>query len=195
MSAATLDRSDCPDPGVYRLTVDAYHRMIDAGIFNEDDRVELINGELRTMAPIKAGHAGKNKRLNRLLSARVGDNALVAVQDPLTLPEHSEPEPDLMLLRLRDDYYETKNPTPEDVLLVIEISDSSLHYDRDTKVPLYAAHDVAEVWLIDLPARRLAIYRNPGPEGYRQILIPDRDQSVSPQLLPSVKIDLSELWR
>ncbi len=195
MSATTLDCSDPTDSGVYRLTVDAYHRMIDAGIFNEDDRVELINGELRTMAPINAGHAGKSKRLNRLFSVRVGDQALVAVQDPLTLPEHSEPEPDLMLLRPRDDYYEGATPMPEDVLLVVEISDSSLRYDRDTKIPLYASHKIPEVWLIDLQNRRLMIYRDPGFEGYRQILIPDKNQVVAPVMLPGVEIRFSELWR
>jgi hypothetical protein len=92
MSITTLDRSDPSDAGVYRLTVDAYHRMIDAGIFNEDDHVELVNGELRTMSPINSSHAGKNKRLNRLFSVRTGERALVAIQDPLTLPEHSESE-------------------------------------------------------------------------------------------------------
>jgi Uma2 family endonuclease len=169
--------------------------MIDAGIFNEDDHVELINGELRAMSPINAGHAGKNKRLNRLFSVRVGEQALVAVQDPLTLPEHSEPEPDIMLLRPRDDYYEGANPTPADVLLVVEVSDSSLRYDRDTKVPLYASHNIPEVWLMDLKNQRLAIYRDPGSEGYRQILIPEKNQVVAPVMLPAVKIKFSELWQ
>ena len=125
---------------VFRLGVDAYHEMIDNGIFDEDDRVELIEGELRAMPPIKPDHAGKNNRLNRLLNRRVGDEALVTVQNPLTLPPHSEPEPDLMLLRPRDDFYERANPTPKDTLLVIEICDSSLRYDQEVKVPLYAAH-------------------------------------------------------
>lgn len=105
-------------PGRYRLKVDAYHWMIAAGIFAEDERVELIEGELRVMPPINAEHAGKNKRLNRLFSARLAElaaaRASVAVQDPLTLPERSEPEPDLMLLRPRADFYEGANPTPAD---------------------------------------------------------------------------------
>ena len=130
---------------VFRLGVDAYHQMIDNGIFDQDDRVELIEGELRAMPPIKPDHAGKTNRLNRLLNLRVGDEALVTVQNPLTLPPHSEPEPDLMLLRPRDDFYERANPTPKDTLLVIEICDSSLRYDQEVKVPLYAAHGVPEV--------------------------------------------------
>jgi Uma2 family endonuclease len=194
MKTATPDRFDSTDSSVYRLTVDAYHQMIAAGIFHGDDRVELISGELRTMPPISAGHAGKIKRLNRLLSARVGGEALVAVQDPLTLPDHSEPQPDVMLLRPRDDYYERGNPGPADVLLVIEVSDSSLRYDRETKLPLYANSDVPEVWLLDLPARRMEIYRDPGPEGYRQILLPDKSQTVAPTLLKTVAVKVEELW-
>jgi len=181
-------------PSTYRLRVDAYHRMIAAGIFAEDDHVELIEGELRARPPINAEHAGKNKRLNQIFSARAQGRAIVAVQDPLTLPEHSEPEPDLMLLRPRDDFYEHANPTPADTLLVIAIADSSLRYDRTIKVPLYAAHGVPETWLIDLVHRRLEVYRDPGPTGYRQRLRPDSDQSITPLLLPDVRIQIAELW-
>jgi Uma2 family endonuclease len=179
---------------IFRLAVDAYHRMIDAGIFNEDDRVELIDGELRAMPPINPDHAGKNNRLNRLLTLRAGADALVAVQNPLTLSPRSEPEPDLMLLRARGDFYEGANPTPADTLLVIEISDTSLRYDREVKVPLYAAHGVPEVWLIDLRHRRLELFRDPGPDGYRQILRPDPSQVVAPLLLPHLELRVQEFW-
>ncbi|MEA1049085.1 Uma2 family endonuclease [Lamprobacter modestohalophilus] len=179
---------------IFRLGVDAYHQMIHAGIFDEDDRVELIDGELRAMPPINPDHAGKNKRLNRLLSLRVGDRALVSVQDPLTLAPRSEPEPDLMLLRPRDDFYEGANPTPADVLLVIEICNSSLQYDREVKVPLYAAHRVPEVWLVDLQHRRLELYREPGSDGYRLILRPELTEVVTPLLLPSLHIRVEEIW-
>lgn len=179
---------------VFRLGVDAYHRMIDAGVFDEDDRVELIEGELHAMPPIKLDHAGKHKRRNRLLTLAAGSEALVAVQDPLTLPPRSEPEPDLMLLRPREDFYERANPTPADTLLVIEICDSSVRYDREVKVPLYAAHGVPEVWLVDLPQRRPEIYREPGPEGYRLMLRPDATEVVSPVLLPSLCIAVADIW-
>jgi Uma2 family endonuclease len=179
---------------VFRLGVDAYHQMIDNGIFDENDRVELIEGELRAMPPIKPDHAGKNNRLNRLLNRRVGDEALVAVQNPLTLPPHSEPEPDLMLLRPRDDFYERANPTRNDTLLVIEICDSSLRYDQEVKVPLYAAHGVPEVWLVDLQHRRLEIYREPGADGYRLILRPDAAEVVSPVLLPGLRVPVKDIW-
>ncbi|MCF8005473.1 MAG: Uma2 family endonuclease [Chromatiaceae bacterium] len=179
---------------IFPLSVDAYHQMIRAGIFDEDDRVELIDGALRAMPPIKPDHAGKNKRLNRLLNLRVGDEALVSVQDPLTLQPRSEPEPDLMLLRPRDDFYEGANPTPADTLLVIEICDSSLRYDREVKVPLYAAHGVPEVWLVDLQHRRLELYREPGADDYRLVLRPGPGEVVAPLLLPSLRIRVDEFW-
>ena len=179
---------------VFRLGVDAYHQMINAGIFDEDDRVELIEGELRAMPPIKPNHAGKNKRLNRLLTRGAGDDALVAVQDPLTLRPDSEPEPDLMLLRPREDFYENANPTPADTLLVIEICDTSLRYDQEIKVPLYAAHGVPEVWLLDLKQQRLEIYREPGADGYRVMLRPDPTEMVTPMLLPNLCIPVTEIW-
>ncbi|HYN78805.1 MAG TPA: Uma2 family endonuclease [Lamprocystis sp. (in: g-proteobacteria)] len=194
MNVIQPSRGPLAEPSAYRLTVDAYHRMIEIGIFGEDDHVELIEGELRAMPPINAGHAGKNKRLNQLFSQRARGQAIVAVQDPLVLPEHSEPEPDLMLLRPRADFYEHGNPGPADTLLVVEIADSSLSYDRNTKVPLYAAHGVPEVWLIDLRQRRVEVYRDPGPVGYRLILRPDPDQAIAPLLLPELLIQVAEFW-
>lgn len=179
---------------IFRLGVDIYHQMISTGLFDEDDRLELIDGELRAMTPINPDHAGKNKRLNRLLNQRVGDAALVAVQDPLTLAPHSEPEPDLMLLRPRDDCYEGANPTPADTLLVIEICDSSLRYDREVKVPLYAAQGVPEVWLVDLQHRRLELYREASADGYRLMLRPAPDEVVAPLLLPNVRLRVDEIW-
>lgn len=179
---------------IFRLGVDAYHQMIEAGIFDDDDRVELIEGELRAMPPINPDHAGKNKRLNRLLSQRVGDTALISVQDPLTLAPDSEPEPDLMLLRPRDDFYERANPTPADTLLVIEIGDSSLRYNREVKTPLYAAHGVPEVWLVDLKQRRLELYREPGSDGYRLLLRPELSEIVAPLLLPQLQLRVDEIW-
>ncbi|WPL19207.1 hypothetical protein Thiowin_04317 [Thiorhodovibrio winogradskyi] len=128
--------------------------------------------------------------------ARVSDDCLplVAVQDPLTLAPHSEPEPDLMLLRPRDDFYEGANPTPADTLLVIEICDSSLRYDREVKVPLYAAQGVPEVWLVDLQHRRLELYREASADGYRLMLRPAPGEVVAPVLLPDVRLRVDELW-
>jgi len=179
---------------VYRLTVDAYHRMIDAGVFGKDDRVELVEGELRAMPPIDARHAGKVKRLNQLFSRLAAGRVLIAIQDLLALPDYAELQPDLMLLQPRQDFYEGSNPTPADTLLVVEVSDSSLGFDRDTKLALYAVHGVPEAWLVDLKNQRLQIFRDPGPDGYRQILLPDKAQSVAPLLLPDLEIPLRALW-
>jgi len=179
---------------VYRLTVDAYHRMIDAGVFGKDDRVELVEGLLRAMPPIDARHAGKVKRLNQLFSRLAAGRVLIAIQDLLALPDYAELQPDLMLLQPRQDFYEGSNPTPADTLLVVEVSDSSLGFDRDTKLALYAVHGVPEAWLVDLKNQRLQIFRDPGPDGYRQILLPDKAQSVAPLLLPDLEIPLRTLW-
>jgi Uma2 family endonuclease len=179
---------------VYRLTVDAYHRMIDAGVFGKDDRVELVEGELRAMPPIDARHAGKVKRLNQLFSRLAAGRVLIAIQDLLALPDYAELQPDLMLLQPRQDFYEGSNPTPADTLLVVEVSDRSLGFDRDTKLALYAVHGVPEAWLVDLKNQRLQIFRDPGPDGYRQILLPDKTQSVAPLLLPDLEIPLRTQW-
>jgi Uma2 family endonuclease len=178
----------------FRFTVEQYHRMIETGILHEDDRIELIEGELTAMPPINPPHAGKTTRLNRLFSSLVGNTAIVSVQNPLVLGESSEPEPDLMLLRPRDDFYETTNPRPRDVLLLIEVADTSLDYDRDIKIPLYAASGIPEVWLFDLQRSRLEIHLDPGPNGYRQILLPDGGKAVSPSLLPGITIQTDTLW-
>jgi Uma2 family endonuclease len=183
-----------PEVSRFRFTVRQYHRMIETGILHEDDRIELIDGELATMSPINPEHAGKTKRLNRLLSTLVADRAIVSVQDPLVLGDRSEPEPDLMLLRPRDDFYETANPLADDVLLLIEVADTSLDYDRGVKIPLYAANGIPEVWLFDLRRKQLEMHRDPGPVGYREILLPDLSQTISPLSLPAVEIQIAALW-
>jgi len=168
--------------------------MIETGILHEDDRVELIEGELNPMPPINPEHAGKTKRLNRLLSSLMADQAIVSVQDPLVLGDRSELDPDLMLFRPREDLCETANPGPEDVLLLIEVADTSLDYDRGVKIPLYAASGIPEVWLLDLRRKQLEIHLDPGPSGYRKILLPDSGQTASPSLLPGIEVQVDALW-
>lgn len=194
MTVIELERQARAEAPVHRLTVDDWHRMIAAGIFNESDRIELIDGELRTMPPIGPSHAGKGKQLVALLTRGLEGRAILAVQDPLALARHSEPEPDLMLLRPRADFYQTAHPTPADTLLVIEVADSWLTFDRETKVPLYAHHGVPEVWLLDLKARRLEVYRDPGPEGYARVWYPRPDDALAPELLPELVIHGRDLW-
>jgi len=178
----------------YPITVTHFQKMIETGIFDEDEQIELIDGELIAMAPIGPDHSSKTRRLNRQFSQIVGDLALVDMQNPIVLDDHSEPEPDLALLRPSDDFYETANPTAKDVFLLVEVADSSLNYDKKTKIPLYARQGIPEVWLINVPNKQVEIYRNPSPKGYRQILFPENKESISPTLLPDVSIKVSDIF-
>ena len=195
--AATAAVPDAPEPLTphrYRLTVTEYHRLGENGIFDEDSRVEMIEGDLIVMPPIGEQHASKTRLLNRLFSLQVGDTAIVDVQNPVVLNAHSEPQPDMVLLKPRPDFYESAYPRPEDVLLLIEVSDSTLRYDRDTKVPLYAKAGIPEVWLLDVAGQRLEIYRRPSPEGYREIRYPEATENIAPVLLPELSLSVASLF-
>jgi Uma2 family endonuclease len=177
----------------HHWTVAEYHRMGEVGLLNEDSRIELIDGELIEMAPIGSPHGGNVNRFIRLFSRVVGSQAIVAAQNPVALGDYSEPEPDIALLRWRADDYEQSHPHPEDVLLLIEVSDTTLRYDRDVKVPLYASHGVPEVWLLDIQQKQLEIYRDPAQGHYRR-----RDclrtGQIAPILCPDAVIDLAEVF-
>lgn len=180
-------------PRRHRLSVDAYHAMSEAGILGQDARVELINGEIIDMAPIGSRHAAAVKQLMRMLDRSVGDQAIVSVQDPIRLDDHTEPRPDLALLHPREDYYKSAHPGPSDVLLIIEVADRSLQYDRDTKLPLYARAGIPEAWLLDLASRTLTRHCEPGPDGYRRgEAYTDRDRITLPTPLDSA-LDLRGL--
>jgi Uma2 family endonuclease len=148
-----------------RFTVHDYHRMGEAGILYEDDRVELIEGEIVEMAAIGTGHFTCVNGLTRLLVRGVGDAAIVSVQHPLRLDEHTEPQPDLTVLRVRD--YRESLPKPEDVLLLIEVSDTTLSYDRGVKLPLYARAGIREVWIVDLVGEVIERHIDASADGYR----------------------------
>jgi Uma2 family endonuclease len=145
------------------------------------------------MAPIGSRHAACVKRLNNLFSRQVGDRAVVGVQDPVRLDEYSEPQPDLTLLRPRPDYYAGGHPGPEDVLLVVEVAETSAEYDRQIKVPLYARAGIREVWLVDLAASAVEVYREPTPEGYRQVRRFGRGETLSPEALPDINLALDDI--
>lgn len=177
-----------------KFSVSDYYRMTDAGIFGEDDRVELIEGEIVALTPIGSPHASRVAMLLRSLSRNLGDRAILQVQNPVTLDDYSEPEPDLMLLRPRADYYASAHPGPADVLLLIEVAQSSLAYDRDEKLPLYAAHEIPEVWLVDVDGAALTVYRDPQDGGYRvQDSHPDLAR-MRAAALPEITFDLSGLF-
>lgn len=169
--------------------------MGDAGILREDDRIELIDGELIEMAPIGSKHAGQVNRLSRMLTLAVGQYAIVATQNPIALPPENEPQPDIALLKPRADDYKSSLPTAADVLLIIEVADATLAYDRDVKIPVYARHGIPEVWLFDVQGGSLSVYLDPAPQGFQRVLIPKKNETISPTLLPSVKLHLAEVWR
>src|SRR3989442_3481508 len=145
------------------FTVDTYQRLGELGMLGEDDRIELIDGQVVEMSPIGPGHAGCVTALTGLVGPLVAGRALVSVQNPVRLGGHSEPQPDVALLVPRADTYRTTHPQPEDVLLVIEVADASLEHDRDVKIPLYAAAGVPEGWLLNLPADAPTPYPAPRP--------------------------------
>ena len=149
----------------YLFDVDAFARMGGAGIFAEADRVELIDGEIREMNPIGPPHAWIVDRLTELLITRLAGTAHVRVQNPIRLGRHTEPQPDLSVARKRQ-AYTNRHPDAGDVLLVVEVADSSLDYDRMEKVPRYGKAGIPETWLVDVEARTVTVYTGPGPEGY-----------------------------
>ena len=150
----------------YRFTVDEFARMGEAGIFTEDDRVELIDGEIVAMAPIGPLHAGLVSRLNQLIVTRVAGRAHVSVQNPVRLDPHTEPQPDLVVARPRKTFYTDRHPEPGDILLVVEVADSSLGYDRTEKAPRYGRAGIPELWIVDAAAAAVTAHTEPGPEGY-----------------------------
>ncbi|MFN4218961.1 MAG: Uma2 family endonuclease [Candidatus Bipolaricaulia bacterium] len=174
------------------FTVTEYYRMAQAGIFSEDDRVELLEGEIIEMSPISSRHAGCVMRLNHLLQDRVRDRALVSVQNPVRLSEYSEPQPDIAVLKFRPDFYSAEHPKPEDVFLLIEVCETSSEFDRHVKLPLYAKSGIPEVWLVDLAQEQIGVYRAPSPQGYSDAQTLRRGQTLTPQLLP-LKLTVEEI--
>lgn len=164
-----------------RLTCERYHAMIASGLFHEDERLELIDGYLVQKMSIGSNHAGVVNALNRQLNRLTGDDAIVAVQNPVSIHEYSEPEPDIVVAKFREDFYTQGHPSPQDVLLVVEVADTSLEYDLKAKVPLYAAAGIPEVWLVDLNAGTLTVFQQPEGAGYRaQSVLTARDEVKVP---------------
>jgi len=176
-----------------RFTVEEYQRMGRAGIFSEDDRVELIEGEIVEMTPIGSRHAACVKRLNSLFSSRLGERAIVSVQDPLNIGARSEPQPDLMLLEPRLDFYAHAHPEPKDVLLIVEVADTSLDYDRKIKIPLYAQASIPEVWLVDLNTSTVELHLDPSPQGYKQVRSVRQGESLAPQAVPGLVLAVADI--
>jgi Uma2 family endonuclease len=170
------------------FNVTEYYRMAEAGILTADDRVELIEGEIVKMSPIGSLHAACVKRLNKFLQRQFGDAAVIGVQDPIRLNDFSEPEPDVALLRPRADLYAQGHPTPGDVLLIVEVADTTVLSDRNVKVPLYARAGIPEVWLIDLPQEVVEIYARPAEGVYQVQRQARRGEQLTAETLPQLSL-------
>ena len=145
-----------------------FERLVEVGIIAEDDRVELLDGDIITMSPIGPRHAACVKRLNALLGRIVAGSPVVSVQDPVRLNDFSDPQPDIALLAPRDDYYESALPRSKDILLIIEVADTSLDLDLGTKIPMYARAGIPEAWLVDLNSNTITIFTEPKRGRYTQ---------------------------
>ncbi len=177
----------------HTFTVDDYHRMLEGGILTEDDRVELICGEIVAMAPIGSKHWAIVNRLTRQLVLKLAGRSLVSIQSSLRLSETSEPEPDVAVFRPKEDDYYSALPTPMDAYLVIEVADTTAAYDRDTKMPLYGKAGISEAWLVDLVSRRIEIYTEPTPNGYTHLRYAYPGDTVAPFAFPDVTLDVDSI--
>ena len=192
-----------PSPGIRHMvaveiqrhlfTVEEFARMGEAGIFTRDDRVELIDGEIREMAPIGPPHAGIVDRLAELFISRLAGKASVRIQNPIRLGRHTEPQPDLAVARRRTDYYTHHHPEAGDVLLVVEVAESSLLYDRMEKVPRYAKAGIPETWLVDVVAGTITVYTGPGPEGYRGERILKRGREIASTEVAALRFPVDDV--
>ena len=191
-AAAARDRvADVPR---HRFTVDEFARMGEAGIFAEDDRVELIDGEVREMTPIGSPHAGIVNRLTELLFTRLAGRANVIVQNPIRLNRHTEPQPDLVVARRRNDFYADRHPEPGDVLLVIEVADSSLRYDRTEKTPRYGRAGIPETWLVDVEAGTVTVCTEPGPRGYARRQVRRQGERLAAVGVPDFGLAVNDVF-
>ena len=176
----------------HRFSVEEYHRMGQAGIFSEDARVELIEGEILEMTPIGSRHAAQVARLTDVLTFLLQRHAIVWVQNPVQLGSTIEPQPDLCVLRRRPDFYANAHPGPDDILLVIEVADTSLEFDRTVKIPLYARTGIHEAWLVDTSGS-IEVHRGPTQEGYRDMQRAAHGQRLTVEAFPDLSFPVDEL--
>lgn len=187
-------RGDTPRPGdPRRFTIDEYYRMAEVGILAAGERVELLNGVITRMAPIGGDHATSVTELGWSLSRRLPDSVRVRVQQPIRIPPESEPEPDLVVVPYRPGAFRSRHPGPEDVLLLIEVADSSLRYDRDLKLPLYAAAGIPEAWLFDVRHHCVLVNREPKDGRYTVQEIVERDGTLTPLAFPEHTLNVAEI--
>jgi Uma2 family endonuclease len=168
--------------------------MLETGILHEDDRVELLEGEIVEMPPIGSHHASVVDRLTSLLTTHIQRNlAIVRVQNPIRLDALTEPLPDVAILRPRADFYSGDHPGPGDVVLLVEVADTSLESDRSVKLPMYASAGIAEVWIVDINSEVVETYCSSTPDGYVERRVARRGEGLSPQALPDVQLTVDDI--
>lgn len=176
-----------------KFTVEEYYRMAEVGILLSSERVELICGEIVPMAPIGKPHAVTLRRLDRMLQRELEGIAFVSAQNPIHLSQNSEPEPDVAVLRIREDEYLEEHPEPGDILWIVEVSDTTLSFDRLVKTVLYAQAGIAEAWIMNLPEDCIEVFTEPGTEGYAQLAVYRRGDRVSPSTVADVEFAVEDL--
>ena len=175
------------------FNVDEYYRMAEVGLLSADDRVELIEGEIVEMSPIGSTHGGTVKRSSAFLNRKLGDAVIVSVQDPIRLNDFSEPQPDLALLKPRKDFYSKSHPSAEDVLVVIEVADTSVDYDRNVKLPLYARAGIPEAWLMVLAKDVIEVYSQPKNGKYQKVQRLKRGKTLVSPTMPGFSCPVEDL--
>jgi len=179
----------------HRFSVKEYYRMAETGVLRPGARVELLNGEIIDMSPIGPFHGGLVNRLARILHKFANGRWIVSAQNPLHLDGVSEPEPDLMLLKPAPDDYTSRHPEPDDVFLLIEVSDASLNYDREEKIPAYGRASITEVWIVNLNELAVEVYHEPNFTGYGSKTILRAGDIIAPLAFPDVTLDVAELLK
>ncbi|MEM7556237.1 MAG: Uma2 family endonuclease [Cyanobacteria bacterium P01_A01_bin.84] len=176
-----------------KFTVEQFHKMAESGILNEDDRVELIRGEIIEMAAIGTKHAACVNRLNNVLPRKLGDKVVMNIQNPVGLDDSSQPQPDVVLLQPREDFYASAHPQPQDVFLIIEVADSTIKYDREVKVPLYSQKGITEVWLVDITSECVEVYWEPVNDAYKEVQKFSRNESLFIHAFNDINISVNEI--
>ena len=174
------------------FTADEFERMAEAGVFDPEERLELIDGEIVEMSPVGPGHGAAVAILNKHLVIGVGDRAVVWCQSSARMELRSVPQPDLALLRPRS--YRRANPTPEDIVLIVEVAESSLAYDRTRKLRLYAAAGIKEYWVAGVDGEWVEVHRSPAGQAYREIRRFERHESIAPLAFPDVVIQVADIF-
>ena len=176
-----------------KFSVDEYHNFIDQGVFRPDERIELWEGEFIEMSPIGMRHSSCVNLIIEIVRDLLGKTVVISPQNPIVLDDYSEPQPDIALLKRREDFYRKSGATANDVLLVIEVADTTVRYDRDVKFPSYAKNGIEEAWLIDLENNRVEIHSEPTEEGYSLVKILNRGQNAQSTVLKDLQIEIDEI--